>query len=225
MNKLIAAFAEVNNENAKRVLYTLFLILIIALALLSLIGSIILKTMENQGKLLDREISDPIKKCRLIQDQKHFMKYATKKNKIIFFKQSLKPISIIFVGVAVLIIYYLVTENWSYNPWSMEEGFGSLLFTLDFTTMFQINPGDNTGLLINWPSVSHVPTFNINNWCGYISCTCWLVGGVWYLWNVHSFIGRTFRILKLRKTIYEKTLENFNIDDDTNNSSLENFKQ
>lgn len=223
MVRFITAFAEVNNENAKRVLYTLFLILIIALALLSLIGSIILKTLDNQGRLLDREISDPIKKCRLIQDEKHFMKYSVKKNKILFFKQSLKPMAVIFVGVATLIIYYLVTENWSYNPWSMENGFGSLLITWDFSTIFTLNPGDNTGLLINWPQISHAPSFDIHNWCGYVTGVCWIVGGIWYLWAVQGLMGRTFRILKLKKTIYEKTLENFNIDDDP--ASLDNFKQ
>ena len=223
MIRFITAFAEVNNENAKRVLYTLFLILIIALALLSLIGSIILKSLDNQGRLLDREISDPIKKCRLIQDQKHFMKYSVKKNKILFFKQSLKPMAIILIGIAVLITYYLVTENWSYNPWSMENGFGSLLITWDFSTIFQLNPAGTSGLLVNWPQISHAPSFDIHNWCGYVTCLCWLVGGVWYLWAVQGLMGRTFRILKLKKTIYEKTLENFNIDDDP--STLENFKQ
>ena len=221
MINFVTAFAEVNNENAKRVLYTIFLILIIALALLSLIGSTILKITHYQGKLLDREISDPIKKCKLIQDQKHFMKYATKKNRIIFFKESLIPVSIILGGVAILIIYYLVTDNWTYNPWSMENGFGSLLLTWDFSTVFQLNPNGAAGLLVNWPQISHVPSFSIHNWCGYITVICWLVGGLWYLYCVQGFVGRTFRIIRLKKTIYEKSLENFNIDDD----SLENFKQ
>lgn len=221
MINFVTAFAEVNNENAKRVLYTIFLILIIALALLSLIGSTILKVTKYQGKLLDREISDPIKKCRLVQDQKHFMKYTVKKNKILFFKDSLIPMSIILGGVAILIIYYLVTDDWSYNPWSMENGFGSLLITWDFSTIFQVNPTGGAGILVNWPEVSHAPSFSFSYWCGYITVSCWLVGGFWYLYCVQGLMGRTFRILKLKKTIYEKSLENFNIDDD----SLENFKQ
>lgn len=222
MIRIISAFAEVSNENAKRVLYTLFLILIIVLALLSLIGSTILKIMNYQGKLLDREISDPIKKCRLVQDQKHFMKYAVKKNKILFFKDALLPVSIILLGVAILMLYYLIGDYWDYNPWNMETGFGSLLITWDFSTIIQKSPEGTTGILINWPQISHAPSFSIHNWCGYITCTCWLVGGFWYLYCVQGLMGRTFRILRLKKTIYDKSLENFNIDDET---SLENFKQ
>lgn len=222
MYNLVFAFAQTNNENTKRVLYTIFLLLIIVLALLSLIGGTILRVLDYQGRLLDREISDPIKKCRLIRDQKHFMKYAVKKNKIIFFRDSLLPIGIILAGVALLIIYYAVGDNWGYNPWSMENGFGSLLITWDFSTIFKVNPNGAAGLLVNWPEVSHAPSFNINNWCGYVTCTCWLVGGIWYLYEVQGLMGRTFRILRLKKTIYEKTLENFNIDD---NGSLDNFKQ
>lgn len=223
INLLLAFAAEINSENTKRALYIAFLLLIIILALLSLIGALVIRITKYQGSLLDREISDPIKKCRLIKDQKHFMKYATKKNRLIFFKQSAIPLAIVFGGVAILLLYYIITDNWSYNPWSVENGFGSLFFTWDFSTIITVNPGGATGVLVNWPQVSHYPTFDIHNWCGYISCTAWLVGGLWYLYTVQGLIGRTLRILHLRKSMFEKSLENFNVNDDDN--SLENFKQ
>ena len=222
MINLVFAFAQTNSENTKRVLYTIFLIFIIALALLSLIGATIMRVMNYQGRLLDREISDPIKKCRLVRDQKHFMDYATKKNKLMFFKEASIPMLIMIAGVVLLIIYYAVTDNWSYNPWSMENGFGSLLITWDFSTIFTLNPNGAAGLLVNWPEISHAPSFDIHNWCGYLTCTAWLVGGIWYLYCVQGMVARMFRILRLKKTIYEKSLENFNIDDE---ESLDNFKQ
>ena len=222
MNNLLLAFAQVNSENTKRVLYVVFLIFIILLALLSLIGSIIIRVTKYQGELLDREISDPIRKCRIIKDQKHFTKYAIKKNNLLFFKQSSIPLVIVFSGVIIYLLYCIIGENWGYNPWSIENGFGSLLFTWDFSTIITVNPGGATGVLINWPQLSHTPTFDIRYWCGYISCICWLVGGLWYLYTVQGLMGRTFRILHLRKKMFDKSLENFNVNDD---DTLENFKQ
>lgn len=212
--------AEINNEKTKRVLYIALILFIIVLAIISLIGSIILSVMKYQGKLIDREISDPIRRCRLVQDDKHFMKYAVKKNKLLFFQQALAPIGIILIGVAVLLLYVIIGDNWGYNPWSMDNGFGSLFITWDFSTIIR-RPEDGVGLLINWPEVSHSPTFNIDYWCGYVSCTLFIVGGLWYLYAVQGLMGRTFRILRLRKTIFDKSLENFNLNDET----LENFKQ
>lgn len=220
-NFVMAMAAETSSENTKRVVYTILLVLIIALAILSLIGAIIIKVTNYQGNLLDREISDPIKKCRIVREEKHFMKYATKKNKLLFFKQSWIPLLIIAAGVGTLLLYIIVGDHWGYNPWSMENGFGSLLITWDFSTIVKVNPGGAAGVLVNWPEVSHVPTFDIKNWCGYISCTCWLVGGLWYLYAVQGLMGRTLRILHLKKKMFEKSLEDFNVDDA---ESLENFK-
>lgn len=222
MRNLVFAFAaEGGSENTKRVLYTIFLILIIVLAILSLIGGIITKVTKYQGELLDREISDPIRKCRIVREEKHFYKYAKKKNKLIFFKEAAIPLLIICSGVATLLLYVIIGEHWDYNPWSMEDGFGSLLITWDFSTIVKVNPGDSAGVLINWPEVSHVPTFDIKNWCGYISCLCWLIGGFWYLYAVQGLMGRTYRILHLKKKMFDKSLEDFVVDDP---NSLENFK-
>ena len=77
-NVLFGFAAQANTENTKRVLYTVFIIFIILLAILSLIGAIIMKVTDYQGRLLDREISDPIRKCKIVREQKHFMKYAVK---------------------------------------------------------------------------------------------------------------------------------------------------
>lgn len=224
MSNLLFAFAaQANTENTKRVLYTIFIIFIIFLAILSLIGGIIMRVTNYQGRLLDREISDPIRKCKIVREQKHFMKYATKKNKVLFFKQAAIPVLIIVVGIVTLLLYIIIGDNWGYNPWNMETGFGSLLITWDFSTIVQVNPGGAAGILVNWPQVSHAPTFDIHNWCGYIVCLCWLVGGLWYLYCVQGMMGRTLRILHLKKTMFDKSLENYNVNDD--DIPLDQYKQ
>lgn len=214
MTNLLFAFAQINAENTKRIFYIIFLILIIALVVLSVIGYGIIRLTNHQGKMLDRAIHDPIKKCRIIKDQKHFMRYAIKKNKLLFFHQAMIPVLIMLGGTVILLLYCAIGDKWGYNPWSMNDGFGSLLITWDFSTIITINPGDAKGILINWPKISHVPHFDIHNWCGYIVGICYLVGGLWYLYTVNGLIGRTLRILHLRKTIFEKSLEGFNLEDE-----------
>lgn len=207
------AFAEqITSENIKRVLYTIFLLLIIVLAFLSLIGSVIIFITKKQGELLDREIYDPVKH-NVIKSEKHFLKYATKKSNLIFFKKSAIPVLLILVGAIVLIVYDAVNKDWSYNPMSVENGFGSLLFIWDFSTIIKINPEGVIGMVINWPELVHSPTFNIEYWCGYVSGTFFIVGGLWYLFEVQGLIGRLFRIFKLKRSIFDKSLENFNLAD------------
>jgi len=219
MNTLFAFATQVTSENSKRVLYTLFLILIIALALLSFIGWIIITVTKYQGELVDREISDPLRQ-RVIKTEEHFMKYAIKKNNLLFFEQSSLPLLIVLIGVAVLMLFYIIGDNWGYNPWNMDTGFGSLLFTWDFSTIITINPSMGAGILINWPQVTHSPTFDINNWCGYVCCSCYLVGGLWYLYTVQGLIGRTLRILHLKRKMFDKSLEDFKVADNLANFNV-----
>lgn len=218
MMGLVIAMAEQVSENSKRVLYTLLLVFIILLALISLIGSAIVAVTKAQGKLLDREVYDPVKR-RVVKDKEHFMRYAIKKNNRMFFEQSSLPLLIILIGVAVLFGFYIIGDNWGYNPWSMEEGFGSLLFTWDFSTILTLNPEMGAGLLINWPQLTHTPTFDINNWCGYVCGSCFIVGGAWYLFTVQGLMGRTFRIFHLRNSVFEKSLEDFKFYDDIENAA------
>ena len=101
------------------------------------------------------------------------------------------------------------TENWSYDPWSIEEGFGSLFPFWDFSKIFQVNVQGTVGLLINWPTLTHAPTFLIENWCGYLCCLAWLTGGVWYIYATIGLIGRHFRGRELANKMY--TLGGFNL--------------
>lgn len=219
MPSLLFAFAQLTTENTKRVLFILFLIIIIVLAILSVIGGGILRLINHQGRMLDRHISDPIRKCRIVKDQKHFVRYASKKNKILFFHEALPPVCILLGATLFLILYYAIGDKWGYNPWSMDTGFGSLLITWDFSTIIRINPDGYTGVLINWPKISHSPTFDIHNWCGYIVGTAYLVGGLWYLYTVQGYVARFFRIMRLRRTMFDKSLDDFNVEKDSLDST------
>ena len=201
-------FAEQQTNTGKRIIYVLLILVIIALAILSLIGWALVTFTKYRGKQLDDEVGPAV--CTgVISDAKEFKRYYPKKNCLIFYREALPAILIILGGALLYIIYMAVTENWAYNPWSIDEGFGSLFFTWDFSKIFQVNVNGTVGLLINWPETTHTPVFLIENWCGYISCTAWIVGGIWYLYATIGLIGRHFRGRELAHKVY--SLNDFNL--------------
>lgn len=207
----LLTFAEQQSDTGKRILYIVLILVIVALALLSLIGWCLVTFTKYRGSKLDEEIA-PAVRTGIITDGKEFRKYYPKKNILMFYKDALAPVLIILGGTLLYIIFMAATENWSYNPWSQDEGFGSLFFTWDFSKIFQVNVNGTVGLLINWPETTHSPEFKIENWCGYLSCTAWIVGAVWYLYAIIGLIGRHFRGRSLAKQIYSVG-KDFNIYD------------
>ena len=201
-------FADQQSDTGRRILYVVLILVIIALALLSLIGWALVTFTRFRGKQLDEEIA-PAVYSGVISDAKEFKRYYPKKNCLIFYRESLAPFLIALGGTLIFIIYVAITENWSYNPWSIDEGFGSLFFTWDFSKIFQVNVDGTTGLLINWPETTHTPVFLIQNWCGYVSCTAWIIAGVWYLYATVGLIGRHFRGRELSHQMY--SLNDFNL--------------
>jgi len=201
-------FAEQQTDTGKRILYVALILVIIALALLSLIGWCLVKFTKHRGRQLDEEIG-PAVRSGVISDAKEFRRYYPRKNALMFYREAWPAILIIVLATIVYIAYMAVTDNWTYNPWSMEEGFGSLLFTWDFSKIFQVNVNDTVGLLINWPETTHTPVFDINNWCGYVTCTGWIVGALWYIYATIGLMGRLLRAKELSKQMY--SLDNFNL--------------
>ena len=198
-------------ENDKRLIIALLLIVILLFVIIGLIGALIIKVMKKQGKKLDSLTYDVVK-SHIIADKKTFKKYARRKNWRLFFLESWRPLLIMFVGAMVLIIRDAVCRDFSYNVWDYKvTGFNTWFFVWDFSHIFQTIEG---GFVFTWPPLISTPHWSNPAWCSYIFIPCMAVGGVWYLIAVQAVIARTMRMYELMDSIYEKSLEGYNQNED-----------
>lgn len=204
------------SENDKRIIIALLLILILIFVLIGLIGSLIVKTMKWQGKKCDTLVSDVVTN-HIVNTPHQLRVYARKKNIRYFIKQAWLPIIFIIVGVSLLVIRNLINQDWSYNPFNKDDGFGTLLFIWDFenpdyyTTIFGLK------VLAEWPGLINSPHFVLEALFAYISIPLMFVGAIWYLVVAQAYLARTIRAYKLSKQVFEKSLEGFNQNTPINN--------
>ena len=197
------------SENDKRIIIALFLVLILVFVIIGILGSLIIRTMKWQGKKCDTLVSDVVVN-HIIEKPGQLRRYARKKNTRYFIKQAWLPIIFIIAGVATLLIRGGVTGNWEYNPFNLDDGFGTLFFAWDFgndqyyKTIFEIK------LLAEWPALINSPHFVVEAIWAYISIPLLFVGGIWYLVVAQAYLARTIRAVKLSKTVFEKSLDDFN---------------
>lgn len=194
-------------ENDKRVIVALLFVIIILFVVIGLLGSLIVRTMKWQGKKCDTLVSDVVTN-RIVTTPHQLRKYASKKNIRYFIKQAWIPIIIIAVGVLTLIIRNAVKKDWSYNPFNINDGFGSLFFVWDFSKIIT-TPETGVGITLNWPTLINQPHFVPEAIVAYISISCLFVGGAWYLVAAQAYLARTLRAIKLSKKVFEKSLDNF----------------
>ncbi|MBP5574131.1 MAG: hypothetical protein J6X50_00045 [Bacilli bacterium] len=210
-------------ENDKRIIIAIFLILILVFVLIGIIGSLIVRTMKWQGKKCDTLVSDVVTN-HIVTTPLQLRLYARKKNSRYFIKQAWIPILLIVAGVLTIVIRDAVKQDWSYNPFNINDGFGTLFFVWDFenaprTTIFGIT------LISDWPPFANEPHFEAAAIVSYIAVPLVIIGGIWYLVVAQAYLARTIRAYKLSKTVFEKSLDNFDqntpvppLNDQTNNN-------
>lgn len=196
------------SENDKRIIIAAFLILILVFVLIGLIGSAIVRTMKWQARKCDTLVSDVVTN-HIVTTPLQLRNYARKKNTRYFIKQAWIPILLILVGVAIVLIRDAIKQDFSYNPFNINDGFGTLLFTWDFknaeyTTVFDIT------LLKDWPKFSNEPHFETEAIASYVAVPAIVVGGLWYIVVAQAYLARTIKAYKLSKTVFEKSLDNYN---------------
>ena len=197
------------SENDKRIIIAICLIVILLFVIIGLVGSLIVKTMKWQGKKCDTLVSDVVR-YHIIETPAHLRRYARKKNTRYFIKQAWLPIVFMIVGVLIFVIHNAVFNNWTYNPFNTDDGFGTLLFVWDFadpdcyTTVFGLK------VLAKWPALSNTPHFVIEALFSYIGLPLIFIGAIWYLVTAQAFLSRTIRAFVLSKKVFEKNLDNFN---------------
>ena len=196
------------SDSDKRLVFSLVLILLVVLAFIGLLGYFLFRIMKWQSKKIDTLVHDAVK-TKVIKDKKHLIRYGRTKNWQYFFKQAYIPIIIIIVAFIVLIIHNSIYNNWSYNPFSTYDGFGTLFFTWKFT--------GNTigGGLIRFAELAldNTPHFIDIAWAGYIFGPLILIGGTWYFIACSCLLSRTVLLYKRSRQVFEKSLEGYRQDE------------
>ena len=193
------------SENDKRLIFALLIVIILIIVLVGYLGYLLIKLMKWQSKKMDTLIHDVVV-TKVITDRNHLLSYGRKKNYALFFKQVCIPLAIIAVGIIVLLIRDAVYNDYAYNPFSVENGFGSIFWTWKLSDEFV--GGDL--IRFNKIVVDNYPHFVAEAWAGYIVSPCLLVGGAWYFVVIASLLSRTILLYKRSREVFEKSLEGYN---------------
>ncbi|MBQ6730586.1 MAG: hypothetical protein IJR08_01605 [Bacilli bacterium] len=197
-------------ENDKRIIFALCIVIILLFVIIGLLGSLVVRTMKWQGKKCDSLVSDVVTN-RIITTPHQLRKYAAVKNSRCFLKQAWIPLVLMIVATLIIVIRDAVMNNWAYNPFNIDNGFGSLLFVWKLTYN---NPEEYTiifgvKILAKWVLVNE-PHFVVEALSSYIAVPLAVVGVLWYLVAAQAYLARTIRSWKLSKTVFEKSLDNYN---------------
>lgn len=207
-------------ESDKRLIIAFLLIFILLFVIIGAIGYLIVRIMKWQGKKLDSCVSDVVY-TRVITDKKKFSKFAHKKNWIIFYKGARIPVIIMLVSSLFLLLSFLIKRHFDatfqLDLFSIEKGFGSILFIWDFNGVITVDPL-TLSLSFRLPVLINEPHIVDDGWISYVFIPSMAVGILWYLWHVQSLISRTLRIKKLSESIFDKNLDNFNQNEQLMNS-------
>ena len=173
-----------------------------------------LEPNETPDECIKREVKEETNiDVQIVSDKKHLSVYARKKNWILFFKQSYIPFLIVVFGVLIWVTKCCIDGDFSYNPFNTVDGFGTIFWTWK-------NSGEYTeGTIIKFIklTVDNTPHLVASAWAGYICCPCWLVGGLWYFIAVTSLVGRSIKLSKRSRELFEKSLDGFNQNKASNN--------
>ena len=212
MNNLLIQLTD----NDKRLIICLLLIFILVFVLAGFVGLLVQKIMRFQGKRADDMLFNVVKTGVITKPSK-LRSYGYRKNVQLFFKQVWIPICIMLFGT---ITYFICSASYGYlinlhdyGPsidgeivTSGGEGWTTLFFVWDLKNpMHGIFFGMN--IISGFPLLSK-PHFEVVAIPSYIFFFTMVIGGIWYFVAVQAYIARGYRIWKLSKTVFNKSLEN-----------------
>jgi ABC-type multidrug transport system fused ATPase/permease subunit len=197
-------------ENDKRLAIAVLLVLILVFVLIGYIGMLVSRLMKWQGKKVDDMMHD-ITVTQVVTNSKSFRKIAYKKSGRYFFKQAWIPIIILIVAFIILFICEAI-HDFTYDIFNHETtGFGTLLFIWKDTGEKRIFLEFNSLEMTTTINLIHSPTFKVEAIWSYVFVPVFLTGAIWYLVNVQCLISRAFRIEKLSRKVYDKSMDNINM--------------
>lgn len=196
-------------ENDKRLIIVLLLLVILLFVIAGYVGLLVKRIMKHQARKADDMLSDVVR-AGVITEEKKLWIFGIRKNWRVHFKEAWIPFLIVLGSVLILVIYYASMSCWGLNVWDQKTGFGTLfpILNWDSKTMFF-----GIEIVSDWPRVE-APAPSIRYWGAYLFVPGILTGGVWYLVTVQAYIARSFRIKKLSKTVFRKSLDDFNANDE-----------
>lgn len=214
-------FSE-TGDTFKRIAIAILMIAILLLIILSALGLGTTVLMKKEQKRIDTACSDVVR-TGIVKTPNHFRKYATKKNWVFFYKHARIPMLIMIFAVISLIIRGAITDDFLYNPYNRIDGFGSLFPVRDFSTRhFTIESGFKFD--ISFGDIITPANPNKQAIFSYFFVPIITIGQVWFLICCAGYIARGLRISSLAKSIFSKSLEGYNINEQIY-SSIEENKQ
>lgn len=204
------------SENDKRLIIVILLLAILIFVIAGYVGLFVKKIMSIQAKKADTMVHDVVK-AGVITTPKGLCNFGMRKNWRVLFQQSWIPVCIMLFGTLMLLIYCLATNNWDVNVWDYQnEGFGTLFHIFDWAHIPTAN-FFGIQLMNAWPECISTPHLSGYAWGSYIFIPCMFVGGTWFLVCTQAYIARSFRIKKLSKTVFNKSLDDFNSNENVSN--------
>ena len=198
-------------ETDKRVIFAVFLLLILVFVVIGYIGFLITRIMKIQGARIDDKVHDVVV-SRVITEKKPFKKYAHRKNWHMFYKSAQIPIIILIVSGLCILIHGIVDGFNGTSLFDPYKGFSTIMFLWDFegtptTTVMGVT------VWSEWPKLYEDignPMFVVEAIPSYFAVPGLAVGVCWYLIEVQALIARGLRIRKLCDSVFAKSLEGFN---------------
>ena len=215
-------------ENDKRLIIAIVLVFIIILAILILICLLIEKVCKEQGKKIDKLMHDVVL-AGVIQDSKQFKKVANRKNKIQFYREVKLPFIILLGLIIASIIYMGCTNDWNFagffSDYGQEingtyqggKGFTTIMYLWDFSN-FPTTQVFGIKVISDWAPLIQAPHGEVSAIFSYFFCPLFVASLGWIAIRMQAFAARTYRIHKLARSIYDKSLDNVKFD------NLFNFK-
>lgn len=202
INELLIKLTEVD----KRMIYILLGAFILLFVIIGYIGYIVTRIMKWQGKKINNYVTDVVI-TGVITKEDEFVRYARRKNVLVFYHQARIPALIVLLSI----LFYVISSSiiGFSNPWDYKTGFATLLYVWDLTTIITTAGEGGAGLLVNWPVVLNTPHFVPEAWISYIFVPLFVSSGCWYLFVVQGFIARFLQIKKLGQKVFGDRIENF----------------
>lgn len=206
---LAAADATQKIQTWLKVILVIFLVFVLAFALLGLLGVLIEKVMIRQGMKIDSLMSNLVF-SKVCDNPKKFKKLANEKNRRYFFKTSFIPLLLMGLGVALYFIYHAAFHIEGYQSiFNTETGVASLLYLFKFEALQSGEGFLSLGFKIvttNYPHFVEFPaTFN------YFIFLFFFSGFIWYLVNIQAYVSRKYRIHYLANKMFTKDLSTIDL--------------
>lgn len=198
-------------ENDKRILITVFLVVILIFLLIGLVVNIFRKIMARQGRAVDTYMYDLVK-AKVITKPSEFRRIGFIKNFQMLYKKIRLPLILLSVAFVLCLVRFIVTGDLFFKTYfSIDKGIGSLFYKWDWKNAEKATIlGIQTIIPTQWPETLNTPHFegNFSSIMAYISCPPLLVGLILYFGHLLAFISRSIQTHKLARTVFQKNLSN-----------------